>query len=534
MNTNQAIYPPIEDLALIETHKRLIEASTNWSDIGILIDENHHSTLILMLQNDNVISLLRFCLSVDDSVSAVKSLMGADGKIYFGCFQGSEFTKEKIQSIDSINGIWSNIPEQIVEFSLNDVRDFFGRVEEEANKIGRGSHFTTETKRKVMQNSYGRCMFEGCGEDLGFDELTGHEGNFSYLAHNVASSENGPRGIIELSEKLSDDPKNILLLCDKHHRLIDKVATVDYPASRLSEMRRDFCSIAKNLLEGLSYQPIPAFSVLWPVHRQTISSPSSIQVAQCLSTSKYRLHSNINVVADNEAILRETDPKLIKEIMLHSINTSAEKILMQIQSAKYRGALFAFGLMPHLIALGAKLGNKNEITPMLRFRDSGQWIWPLAKPVGCFYTVTGIENLSANEKDIVIKLSLTNDTESMDSAYETIKKETNAKLISITALPEMMGNGALAHPDDGYIFTQEIQKLLHVLKDKHHVERVHLLPCASNAACVFFGQAFDSHHPDILIYDFQNKTMVKEILITNKQNKCSLSLITESVINSHS
>jgi len=108
----------------------------------------------------------------------------------------------------------------------------------------------------------------------------------------------------------------------------------------------------------------------------------------------------------------------------------------------------------------------------------------------------------------------------MLNASDDIKKDKNAKIVSITALPQMMGNGALAHPQDGYTFMKDIQKLLHDLKSQHGVTRVHLLPCASNAACVFFGQAFDSHHPDIIVYDFHNKTMVKELIISNEKNKC--------------
>jgi hypothetical protein len=36
-------------------------------------------------------------------------------------------------------------------------------------------------------------------------------------------------------------------LCDKHHRLIDKVAAADYSASTLALMRKEFCDLAENL-----------------------------------------------------------------------------------------------------------------------------------------------------------------------------------------------------------------------------------------------------------------------------------------------
>ena len=54
------------------------------------------------------------------------------------------------------------------------------------------------------------------------------------------------------------------------------------------------------------------------------------------------------------------------------------------------------------------------------------------------------------------------------------------------------------------------------------MQTVHVLPCASNAACVFFGQAFDSYHPDLLIYDFvsEGNGMVPRLEITNVDNEC--------------
>ena len=69
-----------------------------------------------------------------------------------------------------------------------------------------------------------------------------------------------------------------------------------------------------------------------------------------------------------------------------------------------------------------------------------------------------------------------------------------------------------------------MQKLLHRLRDDHGVRKVHVLPCASNAACVFFGQSFDSHHPELVIYDFesQSDSMVPRLRIVNENNECKV------------
>lgn len=522
---NQALDPPIDELVLVETHIRLMSSIGIWSDVGILIDENHKATLILLLLGNTVVSILRLSLTVEESVLAIDALRPQGGAIYFGCWQGQELTREQIGSLQQIDTIWKNISDQTVEYALDEVKKFFEGMDKDSKGAGRGKDFSTDTKRRVMQASHGRCMFEGCGENLGFDDLTGTEGNFSYLAHNVASSESGPRGVKGLSGRLSDDPKNVLLLCDKHHRLVDKVAAADYSASRLSKMRREFCGTADQLLTGLSYQPIPVFSVLWPVHGQTISCPSSIQVAQCLSKMHARLDSRVIDVSDNESTLRDSSPDQLASNMPLAIERAADLINMQAHSARYKAALFAFGLMPPLIGLGAKIGNKNEIIPMLRYRDGGQWTWPSDHPKGRFYEITGIDHLSDNETSVVLILALTSEPKVMGDVAQDLEKREGVKTIKIRSLNEYMGNGALSHPEDGHIFSRDVQELLHTLVDKHGVKRLHLLPCASNVACVFFGKAYDSHHPDMVVYDFENKWMQPQLLITNNSNKCVVTAV---------
>ena len=522
---NQAIHPPIEDFALVEAHIRLTQAVATWSDVGILVDEGNKATLILLLQNGNVVALLRICLPAEDSVKAIELFKRSSGSIFFGAWQGNALTTEMIHSTERINEIWRGIQAQVIEYSIVDVRNYFQRIEEGSIQCGRSAPISKSTKQAVMFASHGRCMFEGCGENLGFDQLTGTEGNFAYLAHNVASSESGPRGVIGLSEKLSDNPNNVLLLCDKHHRLIDKVAAADYPAARLSRMRREFCEAAERLLIGLGYHPIPAFAVLWPFNKQAISPPSPIQIAQSLAKIQARLDQQLHVVTENDETIRNASSGILANLFPDIIERTAEAIRMQASGYKQRAALFAFGLMPSLIALGAKLGNKNEIIPMLRYRDGGQWTWPSDAPRGRSYKTIGLEDLTDNESEVVLIIALTADPEIPNAIARNWTEVKDMKSIKILADSQFIGNGAIGHPKDGIDFMIDVQALLHRLVDKHGVNRVHLLPCASNAACVFFGQAYDKHHPELLVYDFVSGGMEPQILIRNDGNSCNLSAV---------
>jgi hypothetical protein len=514
----QSQRPPLESLEEVKDHVAALRKLIEWTEVGILYDDGPSAILVVLLRDDAAVGVTRFCLTVADSVAAVQAYQQGIGPIWLACWQGHTISSSQLVSLDEITDIWRRTKDQSQPLSPEDVKTYFDRIEKQTKEKGRSKTFSRDTQTQVWFDAHGRCMFEGCGKDLTTDPTTGHRGNFAYLAHNVASSESGPRGVLFLSAQLANEPKNILLLCDTHHRLVDTVAKVDYPADRLSEMRRRFCETATELLNGLEKPPIPAYCVSWPVHRQVISTPSALQIAQALVPIGARLDGRLNMLSDNETTLRTMEPEALWELMPHVIESTADRILMQVQDKGYRAALFAIGLMPPLIALGAKLGNKCEITPMLRHRENGLWYWPSSEPQDDFFAVEGLSQLSGNETEVIVRLALTAEPKAMDLTTARL----GLSSVAIRANEGCIGNGALAHPVDGYRFRQRMQELMHLLKDQHGVQLIHLLPCASNAACVFFGQAFDSYHPDLLVYDFASggDDMVPRLLVRNEGNCC--------------
>ncbi|MEH6651147.1 MAG: SAVED domain-containing protein [Motiliproteus sp.] len=528
--TIQTEQPPLEDLALVETHiSRLQNEGVEWSDVGIFVDEGIGSTLILLLQENIIQAVFRFVLPSEQDQEgaqgreAIELLLSEEGRVCLRNYQGDRFSASDVRDLGVISRLWKLAEGTNVELTSEEVQEFFYKVETGTRETGRGQGFSVGTKRKVMQDSHGRCMFDGCGEDLGFDNLTGEEGNFSYLAHNVASSEQSTRSIPVASRLLSDNPKNVLLLCDKHHRLVDKVAKSDYPAERLAAMRSNFVATVKKLLDGVAYQPIPVYSVLWPVQRNTISAPSPLQISQCLAVTKQRIDSALHDLSDNEAILRDLVPSQLKSLMPSIINSVADKLLLQLHSSRYRSALFAFGSMSALIGLGARLGNKNEIMPMLRYRDGGQWCWPKEAPDRHFFEITGTEQLSTNEEELVVLVTLTAEPPIFEE-FSDEKLLSGVKTIKVAVKErERLGNGAIGHPIEGMAFTRGMHSLLMDLAANHGVKQIHLLPCASNAACIFLGQAYDTNHPKIIVYDFEDGNIVPYLRLKNEQQRCIVS-----------
>jgi len=92
-------------------------------------------------------------------------------------------------------------------------------------------------KFRLWGKAGGRCQYEGCNKPLWIDGLTKAEFNIAYLAHIIADKPDGPRGHPVLSEKLKTDISNIMLMCDEHHRRIDKVDVAGHSVERLQKMK---------------------------------------------------------------------------------------------------------------------------------------------------------------------------------------------------------------------------------------------------------------------------------------------------------
>lgn len=518
---NQAANFPLDSLDKVDEFQANLSKLVMWDTVGVFTDDGNKNMIILFIQDDLIVASLRFCLTSPVATTAISHLQGSANIIIYRNIQGYRITANDLSSLDSINSLWIKVVDQSAYLNLDEVTSLFECFESDRKKTGRGDGFKTATKNTVLRDSHGRCMFTGCGENLDCEDLTGTTGNYSYLAHNVASSEQGPRGITLLSEKLSDVPENVLLLCDKHHRLIDKVAASDYTAPTLSAMRKEFCIVANSLLDGLKYEPIPVYAVLWPVNSQTVSPPTYLQIANSLSKMKFRMHEQLNTLSDNEDFLRST-PDVLWNMMPAVINSSADRILQQIKNHGYKAALFGFGPMSALIGLGAKLGNKSSIIPMLRHREGGQWSWPNNTASGKFYEVIGLDKL-AEGSNFVINILFTAEPENLLKASEAVCSEKNAQIITVRANKAVMGNGAIPHPDDGIAFTAELQSILHKLQSSFGAKTIHLFACASNAASVFIGQAYDTHHPEVIIYDFSDNTMVPRLRLRSDNHVCQIS-----------
>lgn len=523
--TTQTKQHPLSSNEDVDLYKIYLNKSAiDYNNIGVLLDDPTYNIILILFSDKKIVDLFRMNLDAEDFSNKTFSFTSSD-KVEIRVLQGDYITGEQLISINSIKEIWNKAKEQKLDVNQDELKNYILRIWNKVKKAGRGSDFTVETKRIVSETSHGRCMYKGCGLKLTIDEITGVKGNYSYLAHNVASSEKAARGLIVLSEKLSNDPNNVLHLCDKHHRLIDKIAVSTHPAHLLSRMREEFIELSESLLDGLKYQPCLTFLILFPVRGNIIGRPTNYQISSSLSVKNLRQSERMYELISNEtAHLEETD-NLYWPLMIKSIEKTSESLASQCVNSNKSVALFAFGAMPTLIALGAMIGNKKGYIPILRDRSSGQWGWVNNKQEKDFFNIKNIDQLTNNEKEIIISFAFTAEPKAFKNASRELNSKGNLKRIEIIA--KKLGNDCLSHPDAGDYFSHELQQLFHKLREENKVYRIHILPCMSNAASVYLGMAIDRYHPDILLYEYADttdglQTMIPVLSLSYKEGKTIL------------
>lgn len=101
------------------------------------------------------------------------------------------------------------------------------------------TYIPVKVKLLLFGAAGGRCEYRGCNQLVTEDDLTGTDGNFSVFAHIVADSPDGPRGHVVRSSLLKADFSNLMVLCLKHHRLIDVDALEAHPEELLAAMKAE-------------------------------------------------------------------------------------------------------------------------------------------------------------------------------------------------------------------------------------------------------------------------------------------------------
>lgn len=486
-------YPIIANSdSLQEMLNNLRQSGVTWTKALLASDQKMHNLCVFLIDGEKTI------------VSGFKPNMNSQ---LFELLYSNIVTIDNWITADHVENfaIYDNgfIPEKITVTKLNK-RTFRHLLERpiRPKATGRKGEISPNTARKVFQQSHMRCMFEGCAKRLDLHSLKGEKGYYGYLAHIIPASENGPRGneaTTNECELLVNNPSNIMLLCDECHRLIDRVAVSEYTRHVLENMRENFLNAAASCLEQLAFKPAPVAEFLWPIGTNHYGVPSPMEIQNCLSPLKIRWNLIKHTIADKNSDYNDTKSKKFWRNAPDLLELAKIKLQSLVADNPTLG-LFAGGPMPALIALGALVGNKINITPMLNTRSTGQWCWSSSEPKGQQFQILGLDEFK-NSTDLVLQLNLTNKTAPQDEKRKQLEQDINCGSIIVEA--NKLGNDCINHHQDALLFQNEMTKMLTHIKS-YGIKRVHVLPCASNLICVHFGRSIEQYSPELRIYDFLN------------------------------
>ncbi len=376
---------------------------------------------------------------------------------------------------------------------------------------GRNGEVKLETKFKVACAAAWRCQFDGCGEDLRQHLTPSMSGNYGYFAHIVASSKEGPRGNEE-SEALADDPNNIMLLCDKCHRLIDRVAPNEYDAETLRTMLERNIQEVNRLLNCLTMpdaemvviggmiegQPFRfdarvAEEAMW-LRNMRSTKPTEYFIN---STSYFSASNNPNYWANAFQLLKTTDLPRLKS-SLQGIGRNSELKPL---------AIFPLHGVSILTLSGRLIGDSSPVHlfQFHRQQEEGkgkQWAWPdIDEPSLDKFKINIVKAANTSDLEVILLVNLTARIPLEDLPEQFFDKD-GLKVPAIELTIDNCSFKAISHPKDLELLGNAIDSIYRLIQDEWRIRKVHLFIIAPTTACIRIGQKMQArHHADFLLYE---------------------------------
>ncbi len=370
---------------------------------------------------------------------------------------------------------------------------------------------TDKNKYLLWVKSGGRCQYRGCNCSLTQDILTKKYFNKSYIAHIVADVAGGPRGDAVRSPLLKDDITNLMLLCDAHHRLIDRADVAGNPETLLLAMKKEHedrietvTAIAPDMQSHIltykanvgvftpemSYQTVSQF--LMPTYYPAMADTIDLSLSNSIQKDSTQAYWTTEV-ANLEA---QFDRKLFQKYTKGEIQHLS---------------VFAFAPIPLLIKLGTLINDiyKSNIHQKVRNPDT----WNLDDDITeVKYTVIEPE---IKHKTVALNISLSA-TITNDRITQVLGDECDIFTITIDN-PFNDYLKSKKHLED---FSISIRQLFNQIKAKYDAQTpIHIFPAMPIAKAVELGRVW-MPKADMPLYLYDENTansgFVKVIEIVNQ------------------
>lgn len=334
-------------------------------------------------------------------------------------------------------------------------------------------------KLRMWAVSGGRCQYHGCNEDLTRDDLTRWQFNAAYLAHIVADVSGGPRGDVNDSPRLAQEQSNIMLLCDKHHRLIDRVDVAGHSVEMLRAMKKE-CEdrIRKVVLASVpdTKTEIVRYGANIDEQHPQLSMRQAIEAI----TPEFYSASDVGFPMQMlNSLNRDTDASYYQEQERHLLRAFEQMIGPRLREGTLP-KLSVFGLAPQplLMRLGSLLTEITVCEVFQRHREPQTWKWAV---------------YNGDIEFIFEKLTYGSDPALILALSSTITQDRVLKVLPNAAIWQL----TVQTPDKELIksrhhlecFRNQARQLLDEIKAKEgHGKTLHVFPSMPVSTAIEFGR----------------------------------------------
>lgn len=378
---------------------------------------------------------------------------------------------------------------------------------------GREGDVTPAIKEELTYLAGWRCQFTGCGRDLKSHVATGTRGRFSYFAHIVAASEDGPRGHHVLSKLWASEPTNFMLLCDECHRLIDKVNPAKYTVEMLQHMREDSIAEVKRLLDSLQHKPAEVIAIVGNIAGQpaqfSMDEAHEALWGQGLRSTEMKVsryfypggqHHDVHSSGYWTSLFQQMKQDMpLLQTLLDGTRSGA---------ARPRLAVFPLHSTSVLLLAGRVLGDNDGTHLFQPHRNKvgagTRWAWPKGEMPAAALDKFKLEELhphAEGQEEAVLVVALTSDIVASRMPAACARGD-ELLLPALRITGPTFDKDCMQHPQDLQLVALAVDAAMRKLQDDWKVRRVHLFVSAPTTAGLLVGQKMQArHHADFICYE---------------------------------
>ena len=345
------------------------------------------------------------------------------------------------------------------------------------------SYISDWVKFCLWGKAAGRCQYEACNRSLYRDDATQAEFNSAYIAHIVADKPNGPRGHPTLSEALKSDIHNLMLLCDSHHRLIDKIDVAGHPVVRLQEMKRQHEDRIE-LLTSISVERHSQVLLYGAKIGQHDSHLSFQKAAVAMVPDYYPATSKALEIGLKGSAIGDAEQDFWTMELTQLRRQFAALVKPHFTSGDFSHlSVFALAPMPLLIELGRLLSDIPTAKVYQLHREPADWKWR-EEPKQFAYQVHRPANTSPKQVALILALSADILTERIEMILED-----NVAIWTLTH--SNPGNDFLQSEVQLREFRRALRDVFNQIKTAHGEDaNLHLFPAAPVSAAIEIGRVW--------------------------------------------